>query len=162
MDPWIIAFFVSLLYNLISHRRSLRFHDGSVDALVFKPREKLLVAGRHWHGIIFSQWEQRIVLLQPITGRENGSWFIFLCEGSDDKFIKMWRIEQWEEDVRLCEVTEIDTIREHCDYINGIVIRKLLQQIVSFVDIYNTMHKNWRNDLLLRAAYWHYVFGKVL
>ena len=69
---------IFIFTNLISHRRSLRFHDGSVDALVFKPREKLLVTGRHWHGLIFSQWEQRIVSLQPITGRENGSWFIFL------------------------------------------------------------------------------------
>ena len=43
--------------------------------------------------------------------------------GSDDKFVKLWRIEAWEENVKLTEVTEIDTIREHCDYINSIVIR---------------------------------------
>ena len=68
-------------------RRSLKFHDGSVDALVFRPREKLLVTG------------------------------------SDDRFVKLWRVEHWEENVKLSEVTEIDTIRDHSDYINSIVIR---------------------------------------
>ena len=68
-------------------RKSLKFHEGSVDALVFKPREKLLVTG------------------------------------SDDRFMKLWRLETWEEDSRQTEVTEIDTIREHCDYINAAVIR---------------------------------------
>ena len=43
--------------------------------------------------------------------------------GSDDRFMKLWRLETWEEDARQTEVTEIDTIREHCDYINAAVIR---------------------------------------
>ena len=74
-------------FIILCFRKSLKFHDGSVDALVFKPREKLLVTG------------------------------------SDDRFVKLWRLETWEEDARQTEVTEIDTIREHCDYINAAVIR---------------------------------------
>ena len=35
----------------------------------------------------------------------------------------MWRVEAWEEDVRQTEVTEVDTLREHTDYINAAVIR---------------------------------------
>ena len=58
-----------------------------MDALAFRPREKLLVTG------------------------------------SDDRFVKLWRLEHWEENTKLTEVTEIDTIRDHSDYINSIVIR---------------------------------------
>ena len=46
-----------------------------MDALVFRPREKLLVTG------------------------------------SDDRFVKLWRLDQWEENVKMTEVTEIDTVR---------------------------------------------------
>ena len=39
------------------------------------------------------------------------------------RFVKVWRVEAWEEDVRQTEVTEVDTLREHTDYINAAVIR---------------------------------------
>ena len=39
------------------------------------------------------------------------------------RFVKVWRVEAWEEDVRQTEVTEIDTLRDHTDYINAAVIR---------------------------------------
>ena len=77
----------SLRLGMDKYRRALKFHDGSVDALVFIPEERLIVTG------------------------------------SDDKFVRLWRIENWEEDVKQTEITEIDTIREHSDYINGVVIR---------------------------------------
>lgn len=35
----------------------------------------------------------------------------------------MWKIENWEEDVRNTEVTELDTLREHTEYINVVVIK---------------------------------------
>ena len=77
----------SLRLGMDKYRRALKFHDGSVDALVFIPEERLIVTG------------------------------------SDDKFVRLWRIENWQEDVKQTEITEIDTVREHSDYINGVVIR---------------------------------------
>ena len=37
--------------------------------------------------------------------------------------MKVWKIENWEEDVRNTEVTELDTLREHTEYINVVVIK---------------------------------------
>ena len=37
--------------------------------------------------------------------------------------MRLWRLDHWTENVRLAEVTEIDTIRDHSEYINNVVVR---------------------------------------
>ena len=57
--------------------------------------------------------------------------------------MKVWKIENWEEDVRNTEVTELDTLREHTEYINVVVIKYNIVSTVRMSQVLKYLKTTW-------------------
>jgi len=60
-------------------------------------------------------------VLTPFFVTDNG---YIITASSGSKFVKIWKIENYQEDVKKTDVTELQILRDHSDYLSVISVQK--------------------------------------